>query len=393
MATVCKVGRPYLENKPDGKTRLCSRISFDGQEQVIWLEVEDRYAQYLCTERSDAFLVGLLPFAYRKQFDLEFEAPVHERLLFQIRSYLLPLIVKYGKSVYPVNIAAESDDVRLSSKEAVGTGISCGIDSLHVIKKHLHSSYANLKLTHLVLNNVGSFGATGRSNQFEWATDQARRFSEETGLELVIINSNIFDWFNSLGFDFAQNCTYLNAFPMFALQKLWSVYLYGSAGDDFAKYFSLINNDQRCAENYDLVILDSFSIPSLRIYSEGLPYKRIEKLEALLDDDFAHRYLNVCVNGSGGNCGHCFKCNRTLLMLDALGALDKFSRVFDISHYKKNRHWYLRYLYRCHVRNHDSMLGEVYEMIGKDVSVLDKVIVFFTMVKNYLSRRKNEKPF
>lgn len=386
MAKVCTIGRPYLENTTTGKVRLCSRISFDGQSQIIWLEVEKRYAQYLCTERCDAFLVGLLPFAYRKRFDLECEAPVHERLLFQIRSYLLPLIVKYGKSVYPVSISAQADDSILPCTGAVGTGISCGVDCLHVIKNHLHSAYANLKLTHLVLNNVGAFGGTGHNNQFEWATNQALRFRAETGLELVLINSNIFDWFSSLGFNFAQNCTYLNSFPVFALQKLWSVYLYASAGDDFAKYFSLINNDQRCAENYDLVILDSFSIPTLRIYSEGLPYKRIEKIDALRDDDFAHRYLYVCVDGAGGNCGRCFKCKRTLLILDALGALDRFSQVFDIDYYKRHRHWYLRYLYRCHVKKFDSMLDEVYDLIGKDITILDKIAVCFTWAKNLLVR-------
>lgn len=388
MTPIFKIGRPFITKAFGGKTRLSSLVEFDGLIKEIWVEVDDKYAKYLCTERCDAFLVGLLPFAYRRGYDIFCEAPVHERLIFQLRSYLIPLISMYGRAVHPVKINADTNNDVLGSASAVGTGISCGVDCLHVIKNHLDCDLKGLRLTHLVLNNVGAYGETGSSDQFDWAIKQALRFSAETDLELIITNSNIFDWFVSLGFDFAQNCTYLNAFPVFALQKLWSVFLYGSAGDDFEKYFSLINNDERCGENYDLLLLDCLSIPSLRIYSEGLPYTRIEKMKKLVDDDFAHRYLNVCVQGVGENCGRCPKCIRTLIMLDVLGALDKFDRVFDIEYYKKHRHWYMSCLYRIHLRKLDTLLEEIYDSISNDITFMDKVRALGMMARNLILRFK-----
>ena len=37
------------------------------------------------------------------------------------------------------------------------------------------------------------------------------------------------------------------------------------------------------------------------------------------------------------NCSECKKCNRTLVALDALGKLDEYSSIFDLSKYYKNK--------------------------------------------------------
>lgn len=369
---VLTIGRPRIEAGAKGQTRLVADVDIAGERRSIWLSVENRYARYLCHERSDAFVAGLLPVAFRRHLDIECEAPVGEHLLFQLRSYLIPLISKYGRSVWPVNIKAEVDCSVLSNDDGVGTGISCGVDCLHVLLNHANPEFPHLKITHLVLNNVGAFGRRGHSNQFAWSIDLAHKFCRETGYELIVIDSNIFD---ETGLDFMLNCTYLNVFPVLALQKLWRVFLLGSGGDDFNEIFTLVNNDDHCAEDVDLIILDGFSTPGLRIYSEGLPYTRMEKLRRLMNFPLAQKYLQVCVNGSGGNCGECFKCKRTLLQLDALGCLDEFSNVFDIKKYRRKRQWYLRYLYRTHVSGSDPMInGEVYQKLRKDISIISKVL-------------------
>lgn len=77
---------------------------------------------------------------------------------------------------------------------------------------------------------------------------------------------------------------------------------------------------------------------------------RTDKTLLLKDYEPAHRYLNVCVGTqeSACNCGHCQKCIRTLVALDTLGILERFSKVFDIEEYKRHSYWYkcrLRYYY------------------------------------------------
>ena len=53
------INQPYLEEK-EGKTKLISDIDVDGTITSIYFEVENEYAKYLCYERGDAFLIGLL---------------------------------------------------------------------------------------------------------------------------------------------------------------------------------------------------------------------------------------------------------------------------------------------------------------------------------------------
>lgn len=365
------ISRPIIETEISGAIRLVARVSIEGKCETIWFSVDNKYGQYLCAERSDAFLIGLLPVAMRRGLDIVCEASVSERLLYQIQSTLLPLLAKYGKNVHEVKIDAPIASEPIANAGGVGAGISCGVDSLHIVKNCSGSEYPGLKLSHLVLNNVGAFGGTGSSTQYQWTIDLARKFCEEYGFEFIVTNSNIFD---VVGLDFEQNHTYLNTFAIYCLQKLWKVFYYGSWGIDIQQGLTFIDNETKDCAAYDPISLDVFSTDTLKIYSEGSAYDRYEKTAHLVDFEPAQKFLQVCVSGTGRNCGHCFKCKRTLLTLDALGVLDKFGAVFDIDDYKINRCSYLRYLYRAQLSGGDKMLRHIYEVMKKDVTVCCKVL-------------------
>ena len=366
MCNEIRISVPYIQSVSGDQARLVADVDIGGKKTSIWFSVYEKYAKYLCAERGDAFVIGLLPVAMRRGFDIICEAPVDERLLFQIRSTLMPLLARYGKNVHEVKIDAPVAAQPMENAGGVGAGISCGVDSLHIVKNHSSDGYPGLKLTHLVLNNVGAFGETGISNQYNWTIDLSRRFCEKYGFELVLTNSNIFDVVNV---DFEQNHTYLNTFAIYCLQKLWKVFYYGSWGVDLQNGFTLLDNELHDCASYDMLLLDAFSTEKLKIYSEGAAYGRYQKTAHIIDFEPAHNFLQVCVSGTGRNCGYCFKCRRTLLTLDALGALNQFSNVFDINAYKFDRKSHLRYLFRVHLERSDKMLGEVYNIIKKDISL------------------------
>ena len=92
-----------------------------------------------------------------------------------------------------------------------------------------------------------------------------------------------------------------------------------------------------------MLSLPLLSTHNLRIYSEGEGMTRMEKLKAVVNYAPSYKYLNVCLK-EGDNCGTCEKCVRTLLGLDALGALDKYTEVFDVDYYRKHKKWYLQQL-------------------------------------------------
>lgn len=365
------IGYPTVEHCENGTTRLIANATVADVASKLWFSVEDKYAQYLYAERGDAFVIGLLPVAMRRGLDIVCEAPVSERLLYQLRSTLLPLLAKYGKNVHEVKIEAPVAREPIANADGVGAGISCGVDSLHIVKNHSSNEYPELKLTHLVLNNVGAFGETGSSGQYQWTIELARRFCDEYGYELIVTNSNIFD---VVGLDFEQNHTYFNTFAVYCLQKLWKVFYYGSWGLDIQQGLTFVDNETKDCAAYDAISLDVFSTDSLKLYSEGSAYDRYEKTAHLIDFEPAQKYLQVCVSGTGKNCGHCFKCKRTLLTLDALGALDRFVKVFDIADYRRNRSQYLRYLYRAQLADGDKMLRHIYEVMRQEVSLRCKVL-------------------
>lgn len=382
MSDCICIGNPTVESLPEEQARLVADVEIGGQSKKAWFAVGARYAQYLCSERGDAFVVGLLPVAMRQGCDIVSEAPVSARLMFQLRSTLMPLLSRYGKNVHDVEILAPVAVDPVRNAGGVGAGISCGVDSLHILKNHPKEAKDGLGLTHLVHNNVGAFANPDGDAEFQknWSIDLARRFCEEYGYEFVLTDSNIFEFTNG---DFEVQHTYLNVFAVYCLQKLWKVFYYGSGGIDFMKGFTLVNHEHHDCSAYDLLSLDCLSNENLKIYSEGAAYERLDKMAHLVDFEPAQKYLQVCVQGVGRNCGRCVKCARTLLMLDCLGALDRFGQVFDIDGYRRDRHWYLRYLYRCQVRGHEHrMLDRVYERFGNQITMADKCLVYLTMAKN-----------
>jgi pyruvyl transferase EpsO len=74
----------------------------------------------------------------------------------------------------------------------------------------------------------------------------------------------------------------------------------------------------------DLDVL--WSRRSLEFVPVGTPYPRSRKLATLVGDPVARSFLRVCWENIGGryNCRQCEKCLRTMLQLDAMGALDDF---------------------------------------------------------------------
>ena len=370
---VIKIGAPYLESR-DGRVRIVSCIDIAGEERSLWFEVPEEYGQYLCIERSDGFLIGLLYTALNEGYDIECQKPVSEELLYQIRTYLIPSVVKYGKDLYWPKISADMDTSIIANAGAVGTGISCGVDSLHAIASNWNSEYPNHNITHLILYNVGAFWKEG--TQIAWQLSQARKFAAEYGFKLIETDSNLHTAFPRV--HLLAN-TYSNAFAIYMLQKLWRYYYLGSVGVDLGG-FSLKENNLHDSAYYDLLSLDCYSTASLKIYSDGCAKSRFEKIKFIGDFKPAQKYLDCCIYVGAGsdtgkpNCGKCFKCRRTLVNLDALGLLDKYGQVFDIEYYKKNINEYYSWLLtQKWIPSGDAMIDEAYSILLPRIPTCIKV--------------------
>lgn len=335
------IGKPEIKNI-ESKARLQTEIDIDGKKDVIWFEVEERFGEYLCYERCDAFVIALLNYAMRNAHDIKCMAPMGEDLHYQVSTYLIDAVYKGSKVLHKTKIVAEIDSTDLPNANAVGTGISNGIDSLYAIATHSNTPYKNHNITHLAFNNVGSHGEGERAvSLYNARKKKAREFAEEYGYEFIESNSNIHDVVQQ---NHLLTNTYTSCFAIYCMQKLYSVYYYASA-HAFIE-FSLKDNEKYDTAFYDLLSLSVFSTKDIKIFSQGGTLTRLEKTKVVSNYLPSYKYLNVCT-ATAENCSKCEKCTRTILALDAIGKLDNYSYVFDLKYYKENvQKYYSRLIFQ-----------------------------------------------
>jgi hypothetical protein len=386
------IGKPSIFEF-DGKVRIQNTIDVDGHREALWFDVEPEYAEYLCPERSDAYVIGLLHYAMSHQHDITCEVPMGEELHYQISEYLIPSLAKHSKVLYPTKIFTALDSTVMQNAGAVGTGMSCGIDSLHVLANQTDNVPPALRVTHIAHFNVGAHSisefrlmdnAGVHKTELRYNQHEANvvRFANDAGLKVVLTNSNFKNRSNfakliQQGHHYMH--TYASCFAIYMLQKLWNVYYYASSGADFSE-FTIVNSEKNASGLHDLLSLACFSTKSLKIYSEGGAKSRLEKTKQVITYPLAKKYLNVC-NFHVHNCGRCGKCRRTLLSLDALNSLEEFRAVFDIDYYNSHRNSY--YIWLCHkrMRNHpfakgpdDAYAKELYEVLSPRINLYHRLV-------------------
>lgn len=381
-----RISKPYLQQN-SSFVRLVADIDIDGQSHVVWAEVDKAYKDYLCYERSDAFVIVLLRYAIAHNHNIVCEAPMGEDLYYQINTYLIDAMVKWSNGMHRITISADIDTTDLPCAGKVGTGISCGIDSLHTIALHSDVSLMRHKLTHLTFNNVGSHGEGEHAKRlYEERKKRAESFCKEYGYNLVEVNSNVMD--EIYQFHYFSH-TFSSIFTVYCLQKLYSIYYYASGYT--INEFSIKNTEYTDPAHYDLLLLNAFSTDKLKIYSEGMVYTRLEKTKTVVNYRPSYKYLNVCVR-TANNCSKCEKCCRTLLALDALNKLDLYENVFDIQYYKSHKTYYLKMLVAKNYL-HENNYVELYPFFKQEISVLTKLLAVPLALKLYRRKRHECKSY
>lgn len=334
--------KPYIK-KSKNKSKLIFDLEVDGEEKSVWFEVDKEYEIYLCDDRVDPILVGVLSYAMRKGHDIKTDSYITDDILFRVQEYLIPALIKGSSNLKKIKIEGKTKKA-LSNVGAVGTGCSCGIDSIHAYVTKTKQKSKKFNLTHLCINNVGAFnecyGKNEMDNVRKKRIQKSKEFAREVQLPLIITDSNFQTEIPQMHH---LTHTYSSAFAILCLQKLWGIYYYGSSGMGIDQ-FSVKDNDKKDCESYELLSLDCFSTSKLKIYSEGMCQNRLEKTEDIYQHDLLKKYLHCCTT-SDKNCGTCPKCKRTILSLYALTEhLDEYSKVFDITYFNDHKEEYFEWL-------------------------------------------------
>lgn len=339
------IKKPEIRDIGDNRVQLYAEIIENDVVRELYYEVDKEYREYLCTERSDAFVVSLLQYAMQNHYNIKWEEPLSERLLYQIETMFMPVMVeqyaaRYGYTEIKLNGPITSD--RISRKKiGVATGVSGGVDSFYSILKHIDCNYEQYKLTHLIYVALSNHckDLVSLKNDFYLKLKRIEPISKELQLPIICLFSNESD------FEIKDVCewgTYRLCGMILALQKLISVY-YISSGYSYAD-FSFKEKDCAHAELFHLTVLSNNDVQFL---SFGGEVSRQQKVKIIKDNEVVKKYLYVCNFDSEKNCGHCDKCMRTLASLNAYGSLKEYKNIFDINFFEKQKRKYIaRMLYR-----------------------------------------------
>ncbi|MBR4504719.1 MAG: hypothetical protein IKP20_07105 [Candidatus Methanomethylophilaceae archaeon] len=310
----------------------------NAQTKTLFYSVQAEYGYGLCSDLSDAYVMASLVYCMRRGLDIVAESPMSSHLYHNVTEYLIPSLVHTDGHLEAIKIHAPiTKDSKVRAGKHVGTGMSCGVDSMHALWHYLDYEDSSRRLTHLCITDVGAFNVVYGSDENikkvkERSYERARTVSEDIDLPLIEIECNIREVLKQ---SHRLTHTYTDLFSIMMLRYFWKVYYYASVGDGKLA-LELENNSRHDSGYYEMFILPLVSDGKLDIMSEGFISNRFQKIKDIKDAPYAQKYLYSCVKRSE-NCGVCSKCLRNLWNLDALGCLDSFRDAYDIDAYLKKR--------------------------------------------------------
>ena len=373
------ISKPFLESD-DNNSYLKASIRDEkrNKDYLIWYSVENEYRDYLCTENADAFLLLALMVAVQSHQDIKVEAPVSRKFLFNLNNYVIPLFTKIIPDGQTIRIEANEISTAKFDARGVGCGSSMGVDSLSALYTHLDEGVIDgYRVTHLATFNSGHFGYFDPKDvdvAFYKGIEELRPVSEELGLPIVAVNTNLNEFF--WGSSFKTHLSRLipsTISCVFALQKLFGKYVFASSNS--IDEFKILPFDHVIAE---AALVPVLSTESVEVILSCSTMTRVEKTDFIRSNPLTSKYLNVCWafpaaygfthngeyldNKTKINCGWCSKCLRTLYTLELLGEdIGKYGDIFDLEKYYQHKQGFIEkvYLYR----NKDELYNEIYDLM------------------------------
>lgn len=329
MNKTLHIGKPWVEQYGDA-ARLLAHITTENAEIDLYFECDKEYEAYLTPERCDPFVLLLLTYALSESLDIVCDVPMTERLHYQLRTCLLPVMYKNIDEYHPIEIRCEISEEVQPVKFGVATGFSAGVDSWDTVLEHLSIEEPHFKLNYLVLNNVGAFTAKNEKAQilFKDKKNWFASVAKQMDLPLVAINTNMLELFEGYEYYVTAPDVLKNAACIYALKRLFCKFYISStcALDRF-------HIDIELPGYYDVFTTPELSTDYLMFHCTSTPFTRIEKVARIANNPLVQQNLSVCF---GRNCSRCAKCTRTLFELYVLNKIDQFNNVFDVKYFKEN---------------------------------------------------------
>jgi hypothetical protein len=325
-------------------TTRCGREHF-APNDTIWVSVPREYEAGLTDGRCDGFLVALLFPAMAYGEDIEIDAAVSKRLLWNVNTFVQDILLAYDDSLRRISVTATSvaSDVP-SGATRVGTGFSGGVDSFSTCYAHYERERdSDYKIDTLVFLNVGSHGRVGNERTvdlFQRRYAFLKEYADTVGLPFIPVDSNIHHWHDEYGH--LRTVTLTLVAGVLATGNLFKRYYVASAGYSYRQWIDEAPRQRAystagCCEPYLLPLL---STETTEFVLDGIQWSRAHKTLNITDYALTRQFLNVCLKyePQKKNCGRCSKCKRIGLTLSAVGKLEEYADVFEIGAFRRREY-------------------------------------------------------
>lgn len=309
-------------------------------EKSIWFAVKKENEHMLTTEVYDAFVLVPLYLAMYYKTDLKIHGKISKKLYKNIQWYIQKIMCDFSDDLTRVNLLVDGYGTVDATPSLIGTGISCGVDSLSTIYDHyVKADDPDYKINALFIFNCGTHGDyenNATKNLYQSRYERNKKAADELGLPVYQVDSNLHAFTHLIG---EQKVGYFAIYScILCLERVLCKY-YSSSAYSYQdiKIFNKQAHDFDMAEFCESYMIPLIKTETFELISDGCQYQRSEKTQNIADWIIAQKYLNVCVNSKyGENCSMCSKCMRTLIPLEAMGKLDEFSKIFDLKAYREH---------------------------------------------------------
>jgi hypothetical protein len=297
----------------DGQVRLTGVITRDGSEEPfhLYFAYPEEYSDYVA-ERADPFAAAMLVPAMFWNEPLEIPQPISPRLAWFLPEIRIAMASwRTNLSLPPLNLNAGVPWPPAAAPQAA-CFFSGGVDSFHSALRRHDQEPLRDPLTHLLYMR-GVETPLPEAQGLAESQQHVEAVARSLGLGCIVGETNLRTFFTrhyeryysgsclastalSLGGGFSTVC--IPASSTYAT-PLWS------------------------ASNH--LTDPMFSTESLQLWHDGADTVRSDKVRHILqwNAPLVRQHLRVCIQNNGGawNCGSCYKCVRTAIVLELLGEL------------------------------------------------------------------------
>ena len=378
-----KISNIQLKDEGDF-SRISAEVQIDNQIQEIYYQVFKRHQEYLCIDKSDGFVLTLLPLAMLFGKNIVVDKPISNNLYLGLTEILMPKLIQMNCKLKKIDIIGERTSRTKMNTLGPATGISMGVDSLFTVQM-LKNDLKYLTYFYSLKQNETY---DDKIDDFMYMIEEPEKFSGLLEKTFIPVFSNNLTFLSDFAYE--QIHTFSNLSYALILQNVISDYYYASAFPE-----SHLLYDFQFSGNYDLLNQKAIQTEVFKMISYSNNYNRVEKTKSIVRLELSKSFLDVCLiekksrQATIVNCSRCSKCIRTMVTLDVLGELSHYDKAFDLELYEKKKIQYVADILYKSIINKSVLAIEIQnrmKMTKYKINIRAYAFVVLIGVKNQLNK-------